>query len=182
MPPRASICSSRWSATGSGVVSAPGCSKSGPTMPSVPRLAARRPRCCQIWRVKTVTEVLPLVPVTATMRLRLRRVEARRHAREAAARVGVGDDARRAASARQARPGSSVSTATAPRATASSMKPRPSTRLPGSAANRKPGLTSRESAVRPRMSRIAAAESGVRGPCAPSMSSVSRNFPTLRGQ
>ncbi len=33
----------------------------------VPRLAARCPSSDQSWRAKTVVEVLPLVPVTATM-------------------------------------------------------------------------------------------------------------------
>ena len=41
-------------------------SPSGPTTPTVPMLAARKPIACQIWRTKAATEVLPLVPVTAT--------------------------------------------------------------------------------------------------------------------
>jgi hypothetical protein len=38
----------------------------GVTTPMVPMLAAAAERS-QIWRVKAATEVLPLVPVTATM-------------------------------------------------------------------------------------------------------------------
>src|SRR5947208_3117536 len=43
--------------------------------------------------------------------------------------------------------------ARAPRAIASTAKRRPSCRVPGRAANRKPGCTVRESAVRPTMSK-----------------------------
>src|SRR3954454_5023692 len=39
----------------------------GETSPMVPMLAAAWPSCCQIWRVKAATDVLPLVPVTAAM-------------------------------------------------------------------------------------------------------------------
>src|SRR5436190_17420696 len=48
--------------------------------------------------------------------------------------------------------GSSVRMATAPRAIASAAKLRPSCLVPGKAANRKPGCTYRESAVRPTIS------------------------------
>ena len=51
---------------GSGVVWAKGAVKS-PRTPIVPRLAAGRPSACQIWRVNVATEVLPEVPVTATI-------------------------------------------------------------------------------------------------------------------
>ncbi len=51
----------------SGVVSPGGVSCSAPTRtPSVPMLAALWPSCSKIWRQNTATEVLPLVPVTAT--------------------------------------------------------------------------------------------------------------------
>src|SRR5882724_12355944 len=78
----------------------------------------------------------------------------------------------------RARVGSGASagtrTAAAPRASASSMKVRPSARVPGSAANSQPGSTRRESAVKPRMS----ISPGVACPCtsmsAPSMRSLSR--------
>ena len=40
---------------------------SGVVTPSVPMLAARSPAMRQIWRVISTVEVLPLVPVTATM-------------------------------------------------------------------------------------------------------------------
>jgi hypothetical protein len=36
-------------------------------MPTVPMLAALKPSALQICRVNAATEVLPLVPVTATM-------------------------------------------------------------------------------------------------------------------
>src|SRR6185437_13041637 len=45
----------------------PGRSKPGATMPIVPKLAALTPSRSQIWRRNTVTEVLPLVPVTAAI-------------------------------------------------------------------------------------------------------------------
>src|SRR5215831_1423191 len=54
---------------------------------------------------------------------------------------------------RPSAPGSSVRMARAPRAIASAAKLRPSCLAPGRAANRKPGCTSRESAVRPTISR-----------------------------
>src|SRR5579883_850555 len=79
------------------------------------------------------------------------------------------------------RAGSSVRTATAPRATASSTNLPPSARLPASAAKRKPGFTWRESAVMPRISGLPGGMR-VRGAWVPSMRSVSRNFPPLRAQ
>ena len=51
---------------GSGVVWIDG-AESAPSTPVVPILIAAWPRAAQIWRVKVATEVLPLVPVTATM-------------------------------------------------------------------------------------------------------------------
>ena len=54
------------SSIGSGVVWFSVLVPRGPTTPTVPRLAARNPSAVQIWRTKEVTEVLPLVPVTAT--------------------------------------------------------------------------------------------------------------------
>ena len=84
----------RWSSTGSGVVWARICVPDGPTTPTVPRLAARNPICSQSWRTKEATEVLPLVPVTATAVFRLRAEEARSDERKPAARVGVLDHGR----------------------------------------------------------------------------------------
>ena len=174
----ASIARSRWSVTGSGVVRLPGCSTPGPTMPIVPRLAARRRQRSQIWRVNTVTEVLPLVPVTATIVFRLRRVETRGDKREAPPRIGVGDDLDRWRAFAQGGEGRGVvdqQCGCAAR-TASSMKRLPSVLLPASAAKRKPGFTARESAVRPSNLGVTAGSCAVRART-PSMRSVSRKFP-----
>ena len=46
---------------------------SGLTTPMVPSEAALWPSAAKIWRVNSATEVLPLVPVTATIVLRLAR-------------------------------------------------------------------------------------------------------------
>ena len=51
---------------GSGVVWADGASQA-PSTPVVPMLIAAWPSAAQIWRVKVATEVLPFVPVTATI-------------------------------------------------------------------------------------------------------------------
>jgi hypothetical protein len=51
---------------GSGVVWGDGAVQA-PSTPVVPMLIASWPSACQIWRVKVATEVLPLVPVTATI-------------------------------------------------------------------------------------------------------------------
>ena len=64
-PAPAISASSRCSVSGSGVVWMPG-AENAPSTPVVPILAASRPEAAQIWRVKLATEVLPLVPVTAT--------------------------------------------------------------------------------------------------------------------
>ena len=141
------------SATGSGVVSAPGRRPAG--VDDAERAEARRaawpsalPRSA---RVKSATEVLPLVPVTRGDGSRLRRVEARRQQRQARAAGWRRRRSRPGArlASRSSAAASSVRIATAPRATASPAKRRPSVRVPGSAANRKPGCTARESAVRP---------------------------------
>src|SRR5579883_1943173 len=176
-PRRASSASSRWRLTGSGVVSAPGMARPGAMMPSVPRLAAGVPVCCQIWRVKAATEVLPLVPVTAAIvagcgAWKRAAISARRR-RGLGSAMSATDGAASDAAA-SARPRSSVSTATAPRLTASAMNRRPSSRAPGSAAKSQPGRTSRESAVRPRMS--GAAEAGRDAARSPFISSVRRKL------
>ena len=49
------------------MVSEPYSLRPGATTPVVPMEAAAYPACSQIWRVKAATEVLPLVPVTATI-------------------------------------------------------------------------------------------------------------------
>ena len=52
------------------------------------------PSCAQSWRRKEATEVLPLVPVTATAISGWSAKEARRHQRKPAARIGVPYDRR----------------------------------------------------------------------------------------
>ena len=87
----------------------------------VPMLAALWPSAVQIWRTNAVTEVLPLVPVTATCGRRLARIEPRRGPRQRAAHV-LDHDHRHAevadADPRQIAGGASAMTATAPAATA----------------------------------------------------------------
>src|ERR1700730_15034932 len=99
-------------------------------------------------------EVLPLVPVTAAIVAGWR--PWKRAARRASRRCGFGStriakrprDAGVSASALA----SSVRIATAPCATASAANARPSRRVPGKAAKRKPGRMVRESALRPTVS------------------------------
>ena len=52
--------------TGSGVVSEPYSFLVGVITPIVPIVAAAKPASFHIWRVNEATDVLPLVPVTAT--------------------------------------------------------------------------------------------------------------------
>ena len=66
-PSPASSSSRRWSPTGSGVVRLPATVRPGAVRPSVPMLAALRPSRVQIWRTNAATDVLPFVPVTATI-------------------------------------------------------------------------------------------------------------------
>ena len=66
MPSSESAASTRCSAMGSGVVSCSGRHSPSTQVPRVPSDAALRPQVRQIWRVKSATEVLPLVPVTQT--------------------------------------------------------------------------------------------------------------------
>src|SRR3984893_5427961 len=99
-------------------------------------------------------EVLPLVPVTAAIVRGCR--PWKRAARRASRRCGFGStriatrsrDCGVSASAWA----SSVRIATAPCATASAANARPSRRVPGKAAKRKPGRMVRESALRPTIS------------------------------
>src|SRR5579859_1692579 len=175
MPSAARSASARCKVTGSGVVMAPGTSPSGPSMPSVPTEAARRPASAQIWRVKLAVEVLPLVPVTAATvsgcgPCSSAASSARRRRGFSSTSTGT------AASAWAAAPSASVRMAAAPRPIASAMKRRPSLATPGSATNSVPGETRRESAVIDRMSgSFAAARSASFGARA-FMRSVSRNF------
>ena len=63
----ASIAAISCSRMASGVVCSSSMVPAGETTPTVPRLAAGKPMLVQISRTKVATEVLPLVPVTATM-------------------------------------------------------------------------------------------------------------------
>jgi len=63
----ARIARSWWSCTGSGVVRPASRVRPGEKVPSVPTLAAFRPRFAQMWRTKWTVEDLPLVPVTAAI-------------------------------------------------------------------------------------------------------------------
>ena len=95
-------------------------------------------------------------------RVRLAPVEPRRQQGQTALRVRIDDDRHPARASRRrapAPPASSVRIATAPRATASPAKARPSRLVPRSAANRKPGSTRRESAVIPAISGLPAGAS-----------------------
>ncbi len=65
-PLSARSASSRCSVIGSGVVWLSGAA-TAPSTPTVPKLTAVSPSASQICRVKLATEVLPLVPVTATI-------------------------------------------------------------------------------------------------------------------
>ena len=122
--------------------------KPGETMPSVPTLAALKPSALQIWRTKCTVDDLPLVPVTAAMVAGWSPAKAA--AISAARRRGL---ASRNTTISGASGGSTASgaarIATAPRFTASATNEAPSALEPGSAANRKPGWTLRESSARP---------------------------------
>ena len=65
-PAAAASARQRCSVTGSGVVWRSG-QVQAPSTPVVPRLIAVRPSATHSWRQKLATEVLPLVPVTATI-------------------------------------------------------------------------------------------------------------------
>src|SRR5580698_90963 len=117
-------------------------------MPSVPTLAALWPSVCQMWRTKCTVEDLPLVPVTAATVAGCRPAKAaaisatRRRGLLARMTTMVGSSGGSSAS-------KAARIATAPRPTASATNAAPSWRAPARAANRKPGLTLRESRVRP---------------------------------
>ena len=64
----------------------------GEKMPSVPTLAAFRPRLAQMWRTKWTVEDLAVGAGHGRDRRRLRAGEGGRHQRHAAARIGVADD------------------------------------------------------------------------------------------
>ena len=115
------------------------------TSPIVPMLAALWPSADQICRVKAATEVLPLVPVTAAIVAGWRGKNFAAASASARRTLGTWTSATPSGSA-SAR---SAITATAPAASACGTKAAPSCLVPGTATNRKPGLTARLSAVSP---------------------------------
>ena len=156
MPAPASSARSRCSATGSGVVSAPGRRPSAATTEAERaearrRMAERGPDLAREMRDRGLA-------VGAGHGGDRAAAAARRTAPPAAPDGAAGSDrgrSRPGAASRHrapAPPASSVRIATAPRATASPAKARPSRCVPRSAANRKPGSTWRESAVIPAIS------------------------------
>ena len=122
----------------SGVVSPVETLSSGVVTPSVPIDAARSPAIRHNWRVISTVEVLPLVPVTATMVSGTGTKN--RAANRAKARRGSG-------SAIWIAPFTTASgratTATAPPAMAARMKSSPLTTAPWNAPNTVPGATLR---------------------------------------
>src|SRR5271166_5780392 len=116
----------------------------------VPSEAASRPSEVQICRVKTATEVLPLVPVTATI------VPGWREKRRAAARASA---ARASATRMKGAPANgasrSATMAAAPLASASPACLNPSSFVPGRAKKTSPGRTLRLSEAIPTISRKA---------------------------
>ena len=164
MPSSASRARVSCSVTGSGVVSEPYCAPRLVTMPTVPRLAESRPRRDRICRTKSATELLPLVPVTATTVSGWR--PDRRAAASASARRASATSIQAVASGRSAGRVPSPATATAPAAAAAAAKSRPSAAVPGTATNTPPGTTLRLSAVSPATGRPAmvASASGNRAP------------------
>jgi hypothetical protein len=118
----------------------------------VPIFTARWPSRSQIWRVKLATEVLPLVPVTATT------VSGPGPNQSAAAWASVARASSAtmratfepdSASAAISAPARSVRIATAPSSIAPATKRAPWTCVPGSAAKSVPGRTLRLSMARP---------------------------------
>ncbi len=107
-------------------------------------LAAGCPSAAQIWRVKAATEVLPLVPVTAAMVVRLARIEPRRGERERAARIA--DRTKATPSGSGAGGTRSAMIAAAPAASACADEAQAVVLGAGTATNRSPGLTVRLSA------------------------------------
>src|SRR4051794_852128 len=130
--------------TMSGVVSPVVTDSSAVVTPRVPIDAETCPAMRQSWRVSSTLEVLPLVPVTAT-------IVPGKGAKNLAARLAK---ARRGSSAAiRAAPSTGtsgrVTTATAPAPTASGMKSSPLNRVPRKAPNTVPGATLRWSIAKP---------------------------------
>ena len=117
--------------------------RAGATRPSVPRLAAGWPSAVQISRGEMRDRGLAVGAGDGGDRLRLPAVKARREQREAALRVGVGDDRDAAAASRRrasSAAASSVRIATAPlRHRLAGESAAVACCAPRSAANRKPG-------------------------------------------
>ena len=128
----------------SGVVSPVDSDSSLVVTPSVPIDAARIPLVRQIWRTISAVEVLPLVPVTATI------VAGAGAKNPAASRA----NARRGSAAMMCTAPSTTAdgratTATAPDAMAAAIKSSPLNRVPGNAPNTVPGATLRWSMAKP---------------------------------
>ena len=130
--------------TMSGVVSPVETLSSGVVTPSVPIDAARSPHMRQIWRVISTVEVLPFVPVTATM------VSGTGLKKSAASRANARRGSGFAICAAPATFASGrATTAIAPALTAAGMKSSPLTTVPRNAPNTVPGATLRWSIAKP---------------------------------
>ena len=139
--PRSRITANRpWRSGASGVVRAVFTSTPRIRVPMVPTTAAGTPACSSPASASRVVVVLPWVPVTPIIRSAAVGSPYTAAERSPSARRGVVDDEGRNA-VRQPRPGpcGSVSTATAPAASASPTKSMPWARAPGRAAYRSPG-------------------------------------------
>ena len=136
---------------GSGVVRL-SLAETAPSTPTVPKLTALSPSASHIWRVKLATEVLPLVPVTATItsgwspNQRLAATESNRRGWSCniTGTCNGPPDTSITAS-----PAGSVRIAAAPASSACAAKAAPCAALPGSATNRCPGRVARLSTERP---------------------------------
>ena len=122
-------------------------------IPIVPILAAGSPKASQIWRQKTEVEVLPFVPVTATIFSGC----LGKKAFTISVKASLGSSAIKT----QKPSGKSgsfllflISTATAPFSSARGIKSSPFAATPFNAANKKPALTALESSVAPNISTL----------------------------
>src|SRR5580704_10053060 len=113
----------------------------------VPMLAALNPSAVQICRANTVTDVLPLVPVTAAMVPGWRGWTLA--AASASACLASATRTKATPSGSGEGGGVSATIATAPAASAAGTNCRPSALVPGTATNASPGLTLRLSAAAP---------------------------------
>ena len=138
-----------------------------PRRPTVPKLTAVSPSASQICRVKLATEVLPLVPVTATHRSAGSPNQAAAAIGQRAARVVAQDHRHRERPGRRPRRARGPAGRSAPRPrpcrSAYGMKSPPWTRLPGQRREQVAGLASRRlSTERPVISGSGPAQSPAR--------------------